>query len=78
MKGGTPAILYDLCLGLDKLYSEPIDGLPEPTRRKVHALFMARWNAFHASVHSACFIMDSILPHATCEKGPFSSHGGVF
>ncbi len=30
MKGGTPAILYDLCLGLDKLYSEPIDGLPEP------------------------------------------------
>ena len=30
MKGGTPAVLYDLCLGLDKLYSEPIDGLPEP------------------------------------------------
>jgi hypothetical protein len=26
MQGGTPAILYDLCLGLDKLYSEPIDG----------------------------------------------------
>ena len=58
MKGGTPAILYDLCLGLDKLYSEPIDGLPEPTRRKLHDLFMARWNAFHAPVHSACFIMD--------------------
>ena len=30
MKGGTPAILYDLCLVLDKLYSEPSDGLPEP------------------------------------------------
>jgi len=58
MKGGTPAILYDLCLGLDKLYSEPMDGLPEPTRRKLHDLFMARWNAFHAPVHSACFIMD--------------------
>ena len=57
MKGGTPAILYDLCLGLDKLYSEPIDGLPEPTRRKLHALFIARWNTFHAPVHS-CFIMD--------------------
>jgi hypothetical protein len=23
MKGGTPAILYDLCLVLHKLYSEP-------------------------------------------------------
>jgi hypothetical protein len=42
MKGGTPAILYDLCLGLDKLYSEPIDGLPEPTRRNLHALFIER------------------------------------
>ena len=58
MKGGTPAVLYDLCLGLDKLYSEPTDGLPEPTRRKLHDLFIARWNAFHAPVHSACFIMD--------------------
>ncbi len=57
MKGGTPAILYDLCLVLDKLYSDPIDGLPEPTRRKLHALFMARWNVFHAPVHSVCFIM---------------------
>ncbi len=53
MQDGTPAILYDLCPGLDKLYSEPIDGLPEPTRRKLHALFMARWNVFHTPVHSA-------------------------
>ena len=30
MKGGTPDILYDLCLVLDKLYSDLIDGLPEP------------------------------------------------
>jgi hypothetical protein len=52
MKGGTPVILYDLCLGLDKLYSEPIDGLPEPTRRKLYVLFIARWNTFHAPVHS--------------------------
>ncbi len=58
MKGGTPAILYDLCLGLDKLYSEPIDGLPEPTRRKLHVLFMALWNVFHGPVYSSCFIMD--------------------
>ena len=52
MKGGTPAILYNMCLGLDKLYSEPIDGLDESIRKKVHALFMARWNTFHAPVHS--------------------------
>jgi hypothetical protein len=58
MKGGTPAILYNMCLGLDKLYSEPIDGLDESIRKKVHALFMARWNTFHAPVHSACFLMD--------------------
>ena len=58
MKGGTPDILYDLCLGLDKLYSETIDGLPEPTRHKLHVLFMTRWNAFDTPVHSAYFIMD--------------------
>ncbi len=58
MKGGTPAILYNMCLGLDKLYSEPIDGLDESIRYKVHALFMARWNTFHAPVHSSCFLMD--------------------
>ena len=39
MKGGTPAILYDLCLGLDTVK-------------------YARWNVFHAPVHSVCFIMD--------------------
>ena len=58
MKGGTPAILYNMCLGLDKLYSEPIDGLDESIRKKVHALFMTRWNTFHVPVHSACFLMD--------------------
>ena len=52
MKGGTPAILYNMCLGLDKLYSEPIDDLDESIRKKVHALFMTRWNTFHVPVHS--------------------------
>ena len=63
MKGGTLAILYHLCLGLDKLYSEPIDGLDESIRKTVHALFMARWNAFHAPVHSVCFLMDKAFCH---------------
>ena len=58
MKGGTPAILYNMCLGLDKLYSESIDGLDESIRKKVHALFMAWWNTFHTPVHSASFLMD--------------------
>jgi hypothetical protein len=45
------------------MYSEPIDGLLEPTRRKLYALFMARWNVFHTPVHSACFIMDKAFCH---------------
>ncbi len=58
MKGDTPAILYNMCLGLDKMYSEPIDDLDESIRKKVHDLFMVRWNTFHAPVHSVCFLMD--------------------
>jgi hypothetical protein len=56
------------CLGLDKLYSEPIDGLLEPTRRKLYALFMARWNVFHAPVHSACFVMAQFFTTSVCRK----------
>ena len=32
MKGDTPVILYNMCLDLDKLYSDPIDGLDEYIR----------------------------------------------
>ena len=46
-----------MCLGLDKMYTEPIDGLDESIRKKVYALFMSRWNTFHAPVHSACFLI---------------------
>ena len=63
MKGDTPAILYNMCLVLDNLYSEPIDGLDESIRKKVHALFMTRWNTFHAPVHSAFFLMDKGFCH---------------
>jgi hypothetical protein len=65
MKGETPAILYDLCLGLDKLYSEPIDGLPEPTCRRLHVLCIARWNTLHAPVHSLLHHGQNILTHGT-------------
>jgi hypothetical protein len=45
MKGGTPSILYDLGLGLDKLYSEPIDGVPEP-------VFSSSWTKHSASFNN--------------------------
>ncbi len=56
-----PLLSWTICVC--KLYSEPIDGLPEPTCRKLHVLFMTRWNVFHAPVHSTCFIMDNIFCH---------------
>ncbi len=40
-------VMSDGWQSIDKLYSEPIDGLDESIRKKVHALFMLRWNTFH-------------------------------
>ncbi len=59
MKGDTSDILYNMCLVFDKLHSEPIDDLDEYIRKKVHTLFMVRWNTFHSPVHSAYFLMDN-------------------
>ena len=58
MKGDTVALLYDLLLELDKYYSKPIKGLDEALRKKMHNVFMSRWSAFHAPIHSAAFAMD--------------------
>ena len=58
MKGGTLALLYSLLLELDTTYSKPIKGLDEKIRTKLHNVFMSRWSAFHAPVHSAAFAMD--------------------
>jgi hypothetical protein len=58
MKGGTLALLYSLLLELDTTYSKPIQGLDENIRTKLHNVFMSRWSAFHAPVHSAAFAMD--------------------
>jgi hypothetical protein len=54
----TPVILYNMCEGLDNLYSESIDGLDESIRKKVNVLFMERWNTFHVPIHSVSFLMD--------------------
>jgi hypothetical protein len=51
-------LLYSLLLELDRYFSKPIKGLDEAIRTKVHKVFMSRWSAFHAPVHSAAFAMD--------------------
>ena len=58
MKGGTVTLLYDLLLELDKYYSKSIKGLDEALRKKMHNVFMSRWSAFHAPIHSSAFAMD--------------------
>ena len=58
MKGGTVALLYNLLLKLDEYYSKPIKGLDEAMRKKMHNIFMSRWSACHAPIHSATFAMD--------------------
>ena len=68
MKGGTVALLYDLLLELDKYYSKPIKGLDEALRKKMHNVFMSRWSAFHAPLHSAACAMDKQLSQAEFEE----------
>ena len=58
IKGGTLALLYSLLLELDTTYSKSIKGLGETIHTKLHNVFMSRWSAFHAPVHSAAFAMD--------------------
>ncbi len=50
--------MYNLLLELDTTYSKPMEGLDEKIRKKLHNVFMSRWSAFHAPVHSAAFAMD--------------------
>jgi hypothetical protein len=38
--------------------SKPIKGLDDAMRKKMHNVFMSRWSAFHAPIHSAAFAMD--------------------
>ena len=58
MEGDTVALLYNLLLKLDEYYSKPINGLDEAMGKKMHNVFMSRWSAFHAPIHSAAFAMD--------------------
>jgi hypothetical protein len=47
-----------LLLKLDEYYSKPIKGLDEAMHKKMHNVFMSRWSAFHAPIHSAAFATD--------------------
>ncbi len=58
MKRDTLILPYSLLLELDTTYSKPIKGLDETIRTNLHNVFMRRWSAFHAPVHSAAFAMD--------------------
>ena len=51
-------LLYNLLLELDIYYSKPIEGLDEAIRKKMHNVFMSRWSALYAPIHSAAFAMD--------------------
>ena len=68
MKGGTVSLLYNLLLELDIYYSKPIEGLDEAMRKKMHNVFMSRWSAFHAPIHSAAFAMDKQFCRREMEK----------
>ena len=44
--------------GEDGLYAKPIDGLDESVRRKMHAIFMKRWNYFHCVLMTAAYMLN--------------------
>ena len=58
MTGDTLSLLYILLFELDTTYSKPIKGLDETILTNLYNVFMSRWSAFHAPVHSAAFAMD--------------------
>eukprot|EP00967_Tisochrysis_lutea_P051053 scaffold62922_cov26-Tisochrysis_lutea.AAC.1 len=47
--------VYAKMLALDVFYREPIDGLDERIRKKIHSIFMARWAYFHTPVMTAAY-----------------------
>jgi hypothetical protein len=58
MDKGTALGKKDTTLPKRTYYSKPIKGLDETIRTKMHNVFMSRWSAFHAPVHSPDFAMD--------------------
>jgi hypothetical protein len=40
------------------LNSNPIEGMEEVIRKKIHKCFHERWSVFHVPIHSVTFPMD--------------------
>eukprot|EP00967_Tisochrysis_lutea_P159346 scaffold330007_cov68-Tisochrysis_lutea.AAC.1 len=53
--GANLGKVYGYMLQLDVSFREPIDGMSERMRKKLHAIFMARWEYFHVPVMTAAF-----------------------
>jgi hypothetical protein len=54
-KGVSLSNVYAKMLALDMFYREPIPGLNERIRKKIHAIFMARWQYFHKPIMTAAY-----------------------
>lgn len=54
-KGARLGTVYAKMLNLDVMYREPIAGLAERVRKKIHAIFMARWQYFHTPLMTAAY-----------------------
>ena len=57
--GATLGKVYGLCVGLDALYRDEIDGIDGDIRERMHLLYTARWTYFHTNVFTAAKILDS-------------------
>lgn len=54
-RGATLGKVYGYMLQLDAHYNTELDGLDEDVRRKLHTLFMARWEYFHVPIMTAAY-----------------------
>ena len=57
--GATLGKVYGLCVGLDALYRDEIDGIDDEIRERMHLLYTARWQYFHTDVFTAAKFLDS-------------------
>jgi hypothetical protein len=53
--GATLSNVYAKMLDLDVLYRNKIPGIAETARKKIHAIFMARWHYFHTPLMTAAY-----------------------
>eukprot|EP00967_Tisochrysis_lutea_P106695 scaffold163838_cov37-Tisochrysis_lutea.AAC.1 len=53
--GATLGKIYGYTLQVDAFYKAPIKGLHDRLRKKIHTLFMARWEYFHVPVMTAAY-----------------------